>query len=356
MNNITQINNFIFPIHKIINQFKQESALQSIFEIFSDHYYKENFHSDILAYYFSHEEVMPIFLRWININSNDYTKYHIKRETNKIDLTIYGNNNKKAIIIENKSNNAEDMHRQIPRYYHKLKSQNIEIDKIVYLNKYNLKSPNTDDWTPEEREEILPKTQCTQLIGANSICEELIKKVISKSNNCRLTFLSQEMLTLFSNLIKGTCNMPMLEELSHFLENEENHEKLRDIVNAYNDIPNFLALSYKEHYDKNKDDFINSVRLHTFQMIVFEFKYNNEPYGLNIEFSKSGINIFITSRTSIDKYCDKMKNDLGDKFLLKKNDNDPFYNIKISHIHMFDRAFIIKQIDDIVNSFKTNIQ
>lgn len=74
----------------------------NIFELISDTYYKENFHSDIIAKLLEHETVLKNFLDFINIDGSKYLNndYSVVREKNKIDILIKTDTS--CIIIENK--------------------------------------------------------------------------------------------------------------------------------------------------------------------------------------------------------------------------------------------------------------
>ena len=111
----------------------------NIFELISDIYYRENFHSDIIAKLFEHKIILKNFLNYIEVDSNKYINSQIKREENKIDILIKTETN--CIIIENKLNWASDMREQLSRYYEICKNDKLEVDKIVYLSPNSSKQP-----------------------------------------------------------------------------------------------------------------------------------------------------------------------------------------------------------------------
>src|SRR6266404_4347993 len=92
----------------------------NLFAIISELYYRENFHSDVLQAIIDpkgkHREkdaFLHLFLEFIRshgaaINSSDYSNAQVIREKDRIDLLIKDEDSKKAIIIENKINNAGD--------------------------------------------------------------------------------------------------------------------------------------------------------------------------------------------------------------------------------------------------------
>ena len=106
----------------------------------------ENFHSDIISELLNpngnhNENSLPAyeFLRFLNqfcevsIDINDFQKLRVFRELGRIDIALFDNESKKAIIIENKINSAPDMDDQLTRYYDWCVDRGFEVKCIVYL-------------------------------------------------------------------------------------------------------------------------------------------------------------------------------------------------------------------------------
>lgn len=55
----------------------------NIFELISDIYYRENFHSDIIAKLFEHKIILKNFLNYIEVDSNKYINSQIRRKENR---------------------------------------------------------------------------------------------------------------------------------------------------------------------------------------------------------------------------------------------------------------------------------
>ena len=118
----------------------------TVFEVISDLYYRENFHSDLIAFFLDPNEnhgmgslgielLIDLIVEetgW-HINANDYDDSTVVREEGRIDILIRDDYSKHAILVENKMNNAGDMDRQIPRYCDILEEQGYIIDAAVYL-------------------------------------------------------------------------------------------------------------------------------------------------------------------------------------------------------------------------------
>ena len=96
----------------------------NLFHVISDLYYRENFHSDLIAFFLDPNAnhgykhlMLDSFIFLLNkigcsIDVVNYRDAIVVREEAKIDILIKSESNKRAIIIENKINNAGDMPRQ----------------------------------------------------------------------------------------------------------------------------------------------------------------------------------------------------------------------------------------------------
>ena len=66
----------------------EENYPFNIFELISDIYYRENFHSDIIAQLLKNEIILKNFLKFIGVNENAYKNAEVEREESKIDILI----------------------------------------------------------------------------------------------------------------------------------------------------------------------------------------------------------------------------------------------------------------------------
>ncbi|WP_059370407.1 PD-(D/E)XK nuclease family protein [Treponema endosymbiont of Eucomonympha sp.] len=127
---------FLEKVSKPIKNYRNKYTYKSVFKEISDYFYRENYHSDILAYYLQFEVVKKYFFEWINKNIEnkiifeEYNNGEIVREQDRIDILLYNNYQDRAIIIENKSNNANDQFNQLFRYYKVLSNRKIKVDAI----------------------------------------------------------------------------------------------------------------------------------------------------------------------------------------------------------------------------------
>lgn len=129
----------------------------NIFDIITDKWKKENFHSEILKFLLENYEVFfNNFLELINIkDKKEYSNAEITNEEARIDILI--KSEKKAIIVENKINWAPDQIEQLARYYEKIKNghngeQEREVEKVVYIVPSKDKNPDAQTFGEYEKE------------------------------------------------------------------------------------------------------------------------------------------------------------------------------------------------------------
>ena len=209
----------------------------NIFELISDIYYRENFHSDIIAKLFEHKIILKNFLNYIEVDSNKYINSQIKREENKIDILIKTETN--CIIIENKLNWASDMREQLSRYYEICKNDKLEVDKIVYL------SPNSFKQPEEHSIEGIPnhKELVKIIIGYDGENKDFYTMVLKKSLKEMCNNEPKEWLLLLEHYLKilrktGVTKMDKLTEKLYdkILNEPQEYEKIKLIVDMYNNL------------------------------------------------------------------------------------------------------------------------
>lgn len=123
----------------------------NIFDIITDKWRRENFHSEILKFLLeNYEDFFNDFLDLIEIkNKEEYSNAEITNEEAKIDILI--KSEKKAIIVENKINWAHDQNEQLARYYKKIKDEyKKEVEKIVYISPSKDKKPDSQTFGKDE--------------------------------------------------------------------------------------------------------------------------------------------------------------------------------------------------------------
>ena len=216
-NFLKKLNNLLDKNLKVYSQKKnklyKEHDIENIekfsfFELISDLYYREKFHSDILFAILNkntpqigHDNFLNLFVKYLGIPKelfNPEINYEIKLEhsTGKIspkeseigklgfiDILIY--NDSQALIIENKINYAEDMENQLVRYM-KYVEEELEIKKyaVIYLtltddknkkpplNSYSKEFSYYTEKLKNEKEKILYESYA---VGENSLSNIFLK-------------------------------------------------------------------------------------------------------------------------------------------------------------------------------------
>lgn len=179
----SSMNNYNIEVINLISNFKKENIERyedilkkqdkkldfNIFDIITDKWKKENFHSEILKFLLENYEVFfNNFLELINIkDKKEYLNAEITNEEARIDILI--KSEKKAIIVENKINWAKDMPEQLFRYYNECKySKGLEVDRIVYL------SPNSSKEPADDSVKEIPKELIKTIVGFDGSENDLV--------------------------------------------------------------------------------------------------------------------------------------------------------------------------------------
>ena len=215
----------------------------------SDKFYRENFHSYIIAQLLKSEIILKNFLKFIEVNeivyiNNGYDvipEYPIKHEIKdgRIDILIKSNDKEKphCIIIENKLHGAKDEERQLYRYFIAC-SEKFEVDKIVYLLP-NLDKKNKPD---EQSEEGIPKGLIKTIVGYNgenkdfhAVLNDSLEEVKSNSN-IEWHLLLKHYLKILR--LTGETKMDALTEkfYNKIKAEPEEYKKIQLIATMYNDL------------------------------------------------------------------------------------------------------------------------
>ncbi len=168
LNKITNLLEELTPLGKEIER-RQANAFDigfNVFQIASETYYRENFHSYILynllnpEYHTEGKLFLWLFIDCLNecgpvkIDKSDFQHPLLERESDRVDVRIRDMVSGKSILVENKINDANDQYRQIPRYYEIEDQAGFEVTGIVYLTLLTGKIVSTIDWTDVEIKEI----------------------------------------------------------------------------------------------------------------------------------------------------------------------------------------------------------
>lgn len=292
----------------------EENYPFNIFELISDIYYRENFHSDIIAQLLRNEIILKNFLDFIGVDKSKYENCEVEREESKIDILI--KTEKNCIIVENKLNWAVDMPEQLFRYYNECKNnKKLEVDKIVYL------SPNS--WKQPEEQSIkeIPKELIKTIIGYDGENNDFYTMVLQKSLEEMNNKEPKEWRLLLEHYLKilrktGVTKMDTLTKTFYekIKEEPQEYEKIKLIVNMYNNLTTTRANSLISK-------FINGKIWGNPPFVYFDFyiKDKRKNYAINIFVNKYDYsNLYLYSRENDREKFEKDNKDI-EAWLKKHN-------------------------------------
>ena len=292
----------------------EENYPFNIFELISDIYYRENFHSDIIAQLLRNEIILKNFLDFIGVDKSKYENCEVEREESKIDILI--KTEKNCIIVENKLNWAGDMPEQLFRYYNECKNnKKLEVDKIVYL------SPNS--WKQPEEQSIkeIPKELIKTIIGYDGENNDFYTMVLQKSLEEMNNKEPKEWRLLLEHYLKilrqtGVTKMDTLTKKFYekIKEEPQEYEKIKLIVDMYNNLTTTRANSLISK-------FINGKIWGNPPFVYFDFyiKDKRKNYAINIFVNKYDYsNLYLYSRENDREKFEKDNKDI-EAWLKKHN-------------------------------------
>lgn len=271
---IETVSNYMTKCSPISNEYckSKEDIENDVFNAFylvSDLYYRENFHSDIISFFLDTQEkhgvgsaFLDVFIQMLNkkgmsINPNYYRNaIAIREKEDRIDILIKSESAKRAIIIENKINNAVDMYRQIPRYYDFVTQNHYFVDAIVYIPLDSKKEPYKGDWTDEDKEKINPLLiiiPAYDRSGGINLVNNWLHPSILLSDNLNVVSTLRQYSSLIKKLNHNIMDTIVLDKFYNevLLENMDNLEIAQSIRGMLNEMPQYLSRRIFEKYRYN---------------------------------------------------------------------------------------------------------
>jgi hypothetical protein len=349
--------------------YKRRTALGfNAFTLASETYYRENYHSYILKAFLDPTEkhgenrkYLEVFIDLINsygkvdkIEYSHFSNAKVFREWQDIDILIKDDVSKKAIIIENKINNAGDQHRQLPRYYDII-SETHDVLAIVYLPLQANKEPDRSDWTKEDREKI-NKLLCT-IPSYNSdktktnLFHHWIIPAMGISQYADNIFILKHYGELIKYLNTNAMDTIVLEKFRKSLLEDNNYETAISIRNMLNDLPEYMANRILEKYRGRHKPFNNLGPYQRRDVVFYGFTYNDASLKLDIWCGEDGyvMHFWEESDTNMN-----IKLELA-QFIPEltdfENHDDQLTNVKKS-FKLNEEDELIKTIDAILNNLK----
>lgn len=247
----------------------------NVFTLSSDVYYRENYHSDLLAAFLRYKDegsgryiLLETFIEMLNaskgngpkVNIDRYRRPFVEREQNRIDILIKDENTKHCIIIENKINDAVDMYRQLPRYYEIMsKIEKYDVDAIVYLTLFPDKLPDWKDWNKKDCETI--ESRLLPIPVANSknqisLLANWVTPCLTKVSDLDVSIPLRQYGRLLEKLSNKMNKLEQVKDLNKILQETDNNKSLTDNIfylrDMINLLPEAMADDLKEYFSKFK--------------------------------------------------------------------------------------------------------
>jgi hypothetical protein len=301
-------------IHRIIKEYNERGADKidlgfNVFTLISDLYYRENFHRDIIFDFLNPEgshkqgdKYLMLFLDMLDIRHSDFQNAVVEKEfpinnRRRIDTLIKDEVSKKAIIIENKMNNAGDMYRQLPDYYNYIQSLGFDVICIVYLPLLHNKVPDHSGWSKTEIDAI---RKCQKIIPAFSnkriknLCEDWLKPSIEISQNDDCSSVLRQYIKLIKYLNVNNMDYVILEKFYNNLKVGENLETASSIRNMMNELPSYLAARIQNKYMSNYSPFAKIWRYDNKDTVFegFTLDGENQYYKLDVWCNENGYDMY----------------------------------------------------------------
>jgi prepilin-type processing-associated H-X9-DG protein len=274
----------------------QKSACSfNAFSLSSYNTHYENFHSDIIKAILDPQGVhnegnlfLELFIEFLNVHYNlklniaDYIDSNVERENGRIDVGIRNWESSKAIIIENKINNAPDMDNQLLRYYNNCIDSGLQVELIIYLSMDGLK-----------KAPLFNEIKCNKDIAAfsnspNDLATGWLDKCIMQSSNPNSKSLLNEYYKLLQHL-NGQAMENNASNIFYEVINEENGlSTVENIVRFYNELPRYRMDNLVKKIDKNYQPFIKQYRYKSNYQLYENYVDGIHRFKLDIWFEQNG--------------------------------------------------------------------
>lgn len=287
-------------IISLVNEYSKDKVKNEIdiefnlFTLISKHYHHENYHSDILKVFFQSNKndsypYLNLFLTYLNsiggeINLNNFSQPLIYREKGKVDILIVDQISKRAIIVENKINNALDRHRQLPRYVEYVRNNNFECDCIVYLSLNKSKLPETKDWTEKEIHFIRSKIIYSLAFTGHE--RDLYNGWIAKAEKITTNIDALLVLRQYGALIKkiggDIMNKVIVEKFYNDMLIIDNFNNAQSIKHMLSDLILFRAEKIIDHFKSNPSPFNNLFVWNNFVAVFADYLNGGHNWSIDV--------------------------------------------------------------------------
>lgn len=255
----------------------------------------ENFHSDIIGELLNphglHREgnkLLQLFLGYLSakgadINTTNFNNVSVLREKGRIDIAIIDSKSMKAIIIENKINNAPDMNEQLERYYTWCCNNGYNVCCVVYITltgeKYSPSITSNSNLKPTNIEAF-----------SNSHLDLVNGWIIPCIGLCN-TFDTASLLKQYSKLIiklaYDKMNNALLDEFYSLSDDMTAIKKIEKLKELSNQIPKYRMDKFVLGLGEFRP-FSKSYRYKPYHMLYDRFIENDNSFKLDVWYGESG--------------------------------------------------------------------
>ena len=234
----------------------------NLFAIISDVYHRENLHSDMLKALIDpggghgeQETFLQLFLMFLAqqgaaIDPANYSQPRVVREESKIDVLIADDCTQRAIIIENKINNAGDMPRQIPRYLEYVRQLGYDCDAIIYLRLSGHSNPDTTGWSADDRKQVgsLLTVVCAYDETPSDLYTGWIQPCQRAARNPDAIHVLSQYGRLLKKLGANVMNKPVMEGFYRIIVESDNLKTALSLRAMVNDLVRYRVERIIDHF------------------------------------------------------------------------------------------------------------
>lgn len=316
----TSVPNIVYK-HNKIKLLKRQNAY-NLFSLSTYTSHLENFHSDIIASLLNKDglhgegnKLLRLFIEYLNrdhdctLKIEDYEGAEVLREKGRIDIWIRNKDKCKAILIENKINNAGDRDGQIDDYHeYSEKRGNCKVEAIIYLSLDGLKpTPNVGESIKALLRNIgaFTNTKGDLVSGWLEIC------LIESKDNADTASLINQYIKLLKHLSSKQMDTNTLEDFYQLVNNKQKFESMNTLIQL-------SALLPKHRIDKFVKEiteispFTTSARWQPNYVVYDHFREDQNSFKIDIHFMEE------IGHASILFWNPPLRNEIGFNALTKK--------------------------------------
>jgi hypothetical protein len=279
----------------------------NVFALVSDVYHKENLHSDVLAAILDPEGLhkrgdlfLRLFLEYLrehhglNISAASFQNSQVVRESGRMDLLIFDDVSREAIIIENKINGAGDMERQVARYLKDVEdTRRYRCKGIVYLTLHQKGQPSYRGWSPSEIQRVTPLLVPVAAFddSPQDLCSGWLARCVKEATatDDGVRHVLQQYHQIILKMGQDAMNQPLMETFLDMLRDPNCQRTVSSIATMWRDLPAYRSLRLFERFRGRHSPFFE-ISLYRPTLLMFE--------GIPLE---KGARIKIHIDTSSDK-------------------------------------------------------